>query len=476
MRAWADAFSNAWAKRNGAIGPEDGERFVKLSEIGNLAGRAVADAFAGGVVGGASGGFGQNPTAQQINQSIDNLADSIRKSILYQLLEQQITPVQLETIRQNLEGSINDAFTYIGTEETERTTDDLALAQAIQTIWASVGGTDAIIQSGSLTATTPNTAQATRWNQVVAAVTDPNTGNINSASIVEELDTYASNADTTFNAIYSVRAQLSVGGQRVVGGFALPATPGAGSAQGPTTDFGVRADRFFIAATSGTPDAATQIGQGSHIPFMVLTSPQIVNGVTYAPGVYIKKAVIGDATIGTAQIADANITTAKIGDAQITNAKIGDAQITTAKIGVAQVDTLRIGANQVTVPWSFSSNSLIPFANTGGWTTVQAGAIQCFGGQLFVHGSSNAEAIGVYNPGVDEWTGVAPVRSRILRDATVLAESSGSNISYIDTPGAGIFTYTLQVSIAPAVDFGTPWSTADGTATYRTLLVLETRR
>lgn len=476
MRAWADAFSNAWAKRNGAIGPEDGERFVKLSEIGDLAGRAVADAFAGGVVGGASGGFGQNPSAQQINQSIDNLADSIRKSILYQLLEQQITPVQLETIRQNLEGSINDAFTYIGTETTERTTDDLALAQAIQTIWASVGGTDAIIQSGSLTETTPNTAQATKWNQVVAAVTDPNTGNVNDASIVEELDAYANSADGTFNAIYSVRAQVSVGGQTVVGGFGLSATAGAGSAQGPTIDFGVRADRFFIAATSETPNAATQIGQGSHIPFMVLTSPQVVNGVVYGPGVYIKKAVIGDATIGNAQIANASITNAKIADLEVTNAKIANAAITTAKIGEAQIDTLRIGANQVTIPWSFSTNGAIAFSGVSSWTTIQEGAIQCFGGQLFIHGSSDSQAVGVYNPGPDQWTATAPIRTRLLRNGALLAESSGSSISYIDAPGAGVFVYALQVLIAQAPDFGSPWGTADGSATYRNLLVLETRR
>lgn len=227
--------------------------------------------------------------------------------------------------------SLNAVTATLGTTQANvaneinvRASQDMVLASAINTLWSSIGGSTAVIQDGSLASATPSSSVATRWNQVVASVTDPNTGNVNSTSIKEDLNSYASNADGKFNSIYSVRAQVAVGGQTVVGGFGLAATAGAASGGGPTIDFGVRADKFLIAATSETPNAAAQIAQGSAIPFMVLTTSQVVNGAIYGPGVYIKKAVIGDATIGTAQIANAAITTAKIGDASITNAKIGN--------------------------------------------------------------------------------------------------------------------------------------------------------
>lgn len=134
----------------------------------------------------------------------------------------------------------------------------------------------------------------------------------------------------------------------LVGGFGLAATGDSGSSQGGTIDFGVRADRFFIAATSETPDAATQIAQGSSIPFMVLTSPQAVNGVVYQPGVYLKKAVIGNATIGEAQIADLAVTNAKIGETiQSNNYVQGSSGWSINKSGYAEFDLVRMRRREV---------------------------------------------------------------------------------------------------------------------------------
>ena len=134
----------------------------------------------------------------------------------------------------------------------------------------------------------------------------------------------------------------------LVGGFGLAATGDSGSGQGGTIDFGVRADRFFIAATSETPDAATQIAQGSSIPFMVLTSPQAVNGVVYQPGVYLKKAVIGNATIGEAQIADLAVTNAKIGETiQSNNYVQGSSGWSINKSGYAEFDLVRMRRREV---------------------------------------------------------------------------------------------------------------------------------
>lgn len=284
---------------------------------------------------------------------------------------------------------VGAAESAIASEQTTRSTKDMSLASAINTLWAEVGGAGSVIQDGSLASATPSSTQATKWRQVQSAVTDPNTGLVASAAMREDFTTYASNVDGRFNALYSVRAQLSTGGvvlsgiaatgptaslagstalrlsanapvgtapgmyvygtgldglatvvgvsgavvtlsrplglnaagaytfttnKMLIGGFGLAAIGGSGSSQGGTIDFGVRADKFFIAATSETPDAATQVAQGSSIPFMVLTSSQVVNGVVYQPGVYLKKATIGSATIGEAQIADLAVTNAKIGE------------------------------------------------------------------------------------------------------------------------------------------------------------------
>lgn len=113
--------------------------------------------------------------------------------------------------------------------------------------------------------------------------------------------------------------------------------------------FGVNADTFYIGAPANNKK-----------PFIVLTSPGVINGVTVPAGTYIDTAFIGAATIGTAHINDLAVTTAKIDNlavdaAKIANlavdtAKIANGAITTAKIGDLQVDTLKIADNAVTVP------------------------------------------------------------------------------------------------------------------------------
>ena len=55
------------------------------------------------------------------------------------------------------------------------------------------------------------------------------------------------------------------------------------------SDFAIRADKFYIAPPSGT-------GKGDS-PFMVLTSPQVINGVTVPIGTYIKGDFIATGSI-----------------------------------------------------------------------------------------------------------------------------------------------------------------------------------
>lgn len=378
-RAFLDALVNAWDLRSGNTRQEDAERFVTLGEINKLTNRALKQAFSGGVIGGANGGTsGSNPTEAEIGDLIDNLVDSIRKSILYQLLETQLKPIDLQNLKSKIDASIGEIGAKIIQEQEIRSTadealvtqlnllvarvsgseaaiaqelevrasKDNALARAINTMWAAVGNNQAVIEDGQLATAGSVAAQATKWNQVVASVTDPNTGQINAASIKQELTAYANAADGKFNAIYSVRAQVDVGGRTIVGGFGLAAMSGATSGSGPTIDFGVRADRFYIAATADSGSVASQMAPNlNSMPFIVVTSPQYYDGILYQPGVYMKTAMIADATIGTA--------------------KISDASITNAKIQNASIDTLHIRGNAVTVPmwvqtFGASSGSNLP--------------------------------------------------------------------------------------------------------------------
>jgi len=332
-RAFLDAMVNAWDLRSGNTNIEDKERFVTLGEINKFADNAIRAAFSKGVVGGANGGL--NGGESDIRDLIDNLADSIRKSILYQILGTEIQPIDLSALRARIDAAIGEMGAAILREETirqsadeqfastltmlmarlgtaeaaiaeereVRVTKDSALAKAINTIWASVGGNQAVIQDGSLAAVTPAAVQATKWDQVVASVTDPNTGNVSSTSIKQELIAYAGLADDKFNAIYTVRAQLSRDGRTIVGGFGLSATDGAGSADGPTIDFGVRADTFWIASTTSSGTVADQMAPNKNdIPFIVVTAPQYYGGILYQPGVYMKAAFIVDASITNAKI------------------------------------------------------------------------------------------------------------------------------------------------------------------------------
>ena len=93
-----------------------------------------------------------------------------------------------------------------------------------------------------------------------------------------------------------------------------------------TSAFGVNADYFYVGTSNNNKKK----------PFMVLTSPQNIGGVTYPAGTWMDVALIANATIGTAHIQDASIT----------NAKIKDLNANKITAGIINAD--RIGANSIT--------------------------------------------------------------------------------------------------------------------------------
>ncbi|BDR08252.1 DUF1983 domain-containing protein [Comamonas thiooxydans] len=109
-----------------------------------------------------------------------------------------------------------------------------------------------------------------------------------SAAIATEATTRAT-TDGYLGAQYSVRMQLSQGGQQVVGGFGISGTT-SGTA-GPQIDFGVMANSFWIAAPSGSPGGVSNVK-----PFVVQTTAQTINGVVVPAGVYMDAAYINNVT------------------------------------------------------------------------------------------------------------------------------------------------------------------------------------
>lgn len=136
-----------------------------------------------------------------------------------------------------------------------------------------------------------------------------------------------------------------------VSGFGLASTTNDAT---PFSEFGVRADRFWIAPPSfssatapttglykgyvwrdtGVNPAVTRYWDGAawtttpqNLPFVVAASPTTINGVTVPAGVYIDTAMIADATITNAKIANAAIDDAKIASLSASKITAGSMQV-----------------------------------------------------------------------------------------------------------------------------------------------------
>lgn len=122
-----------------------------------------------------------------------------------------------------------------------------------------------------------------------AAATAQATAN-NAVAAIQTEQSVRANETGHLGALYSVRMQLSQGGQQVVGGFALSGT--SNGTAGPTIDFGVMANSFWIAAPSGSPAGVSNVK-----PFSVQTTAQTINGVVVPAGVYMDAAYINNVTV-----------------------------------------------------------------------------------------------------------------------------------------------------------------------------------
>ncbi|WAW11593.1 tail fiber [Acinetobacter phage nACB1] len=131
---------------------------------------------------------------------------------------------------------------------------------------------------------------------------------------------------------------------------------------GTSSAFGVNADYFYIGKASGGKK-----------PFIVTTSPQTIDGVTYPVGTWIHTALIANATIGTAHIADASITNAKINS--LDAAKITTGTLDAARIKVGAATQYEIGYDPITKARTFVAQPVTPYRAGDIWKNGTTTAI-----------------------------------------------------------------------------------------------------
>lgn len=144
------------------------------------------------------------------------------------------------------DGRIADAAAAVASEAGTRVNQDNALAYAINTIWAAVGDSSSLVQTGATGVANNAGAVAERWNQTQAAIKDSSGNYISSAAVREETQAVATKAGT-LEAKYTVKVDVN----GYVSGFGLASTANNST---PFSEFLIRADRFAVGnpATPGT--------------------------------------------------------------------------------------------------------------------------------------------------------------------------------------------------------------------------------
>ena len=237
----------------------------------------------------------------------------------------------------------------------------------------------------------------------------------------------------TAQAVDGVKAvsTVSVDNNGFISGYGLISQLVNGVVQ---SAFGVNADYFYVGTSNSNKKK----------PFMVLTSPQTINGVTYPAGTWIDVALIANATIGTAHIADAAITNAKI------------ANLDASKITTGTLDANRIGANTITAEkltigdttnlWgnqSFNTSGARPLSNRSQWRTDATNYLKGNGVQMW---------------GRDH---IAPYSTKIpLKpgDTFVIEYVGGQNSGPAKTLGVGLLVYDAFGSVG-----NSPWQYGNAT-------------
>ena len=259
------------------------------------------------------------------------------------------------------------------------------------------------------------------------------------------MTTYSVDVRETTQSINGVKAvsTVSVNNNGFISGYGLISQLVNGVVQ---SAFGVNADYFYVGTSTSNQKK----------PFMVLTSPQTIDGVTYPAGTWMDVALIANATIGTAHIADASITNAKI------------ASLDAGKITAGTLDANRIGANTITAEKLTIGDTTNLWGNqyfdTKGVRPMSVGGRSQWNG-----GINQLKGNGVQMWGRDH---VAPYSTRIpLKpgDTFVIEYTGGRNAGPANPLGVGLWIYDGSGNVgSSAHQFGLPTIIANlGSGWYR---------
>jgi hypothetical protein len=124
----------------------------------------------------------------------------------------------------------------------------------------------------------------------------------------------------------------------------------------------IRSDEFYIASPSGPtiPQA---------MPFIVVTTPQVINGQTVPVGVYINQAFIANGTITSAQIGLATIDAANIASVDagtITTGYLNSARIAANSITASQIDSTGLTIKDLGGNVIFGAGTPVNISNISG--------------------------------------------------------------------------------------------------------------
>lgn len=241
------------------------------------------------------------------------------------------------------EGSITSIASDVSTLETEMTATETATtanataAAGLNTrLTTAEGGitTNAnsitSLTSGLTTANTNITSNASALTSLTTRVTSAEGSITSTASSLTQLTTtvggHTTSIATNVSSINGIEGKFTVKIDTAghVSGYGLISTANNGT---PTSEFGVRADTFWVSPPSNSSASAPTSGlykgyvwydsannvtkyyTGSAfsttpqtVPFVIKSTAGTVNGVTVPAGVYMDTAMIGDATISNAQI------------------------------------------------------------------------------------------------------------------------------------------------------------------------------
>ncbi len=217
----------------------------------------------------------------------------------------------LNTVTANQLNLLNSLGIRVGSTETGLTNEinsranaDNAITEIVATQFATVNGNIAGLQ----------TKQTTTANNVSALTSTVSTLQASTAGNTLAIQTEAEARVNADNDIYG-KYGIKIDNNGYVTGFGLISTSNNST---PFSEFMVRADRFAIASPSGP-------GITPAVPFVVTTT---FDGAGNPPGVYIKSAFIGNATIDAAKIGDAAVNTLKIAGNAVTVPVYGQSYFT----------------------------------------------------------------------------------------------------------------------------------------------------